>query len=62
MSEKPLSPCIRNCCLDSQDVCLGCCRTLDEILRWAKLTNPQRREIMNGLEARRADRARLRAS
>ena len=56
MSQKALSPCVRNCCLDQDDVCLGCARTLDEILRWSKLSNPERRLIMNELEARRRGR------
>ncbi|MFY7960580.1 MAG: DUF1289 domain-containing protein [Elsteraceae bacterium] len=56
MSQKALSPCVRNCCLDQDDVCLGCARTLDEILRWSKLSNPERQRIMDGLEARRRDR------
>ena len=56
MSQKALSPCVRNCCLDQDDVCLGCARTLDEILRWSKLSNPERQLIMNELEARRRGR------
>ena len=28
------SPCVRNCCLDKKDVCIGCGRTVDEIIRW----------------------------
>ncbi|WP_156302871.1 DUF1289 domain-containing protein, partial [Methylogaea oryzae] len=24
-------PCVRNCCLDSTDICLGCFRALAEI-------------------------------
>ena len=28
------SPCVRNCCLDDDDVCLGCGRLLAEILVW----------------------------
>lgn len=27
-------PCVRQCTLDSQDVCLGCARTLFDILHW----------------------------
>jgi len=30
------SPCIRNCCLDKQDICLGCFRSLDEIMQWGR--------------------------
>lgn len=29
------SPCIRNCCLNTDDVCLGCFRTINEIKKWA---------------------------
>jgi uncharacterized protein len=28
----PASPCIRNCCLDAAEVCLGCGRHLQEII------------------------------
>lgn len=47
---------MRNCCLDQDDVCLGCARTLDEILRWSKLSNPERQLIMDQLETRRRGR------
>ena len=30
------SPCVRNCCLDDRDVCLGCHRTLAQILRFSR--------------------------
>lgn len=30
----PASPCVRSCCLDDNDICLGCGRRLDEILGW----------------------------
>ncbi|EKO3464267.1 DUF1289 domain-containing protein [Vibrio fluvialis] len=35
------SPCIRNCCLDDNDVCLGCFRTLEEILAWTRSSEPE---------------------
>jgi predicted Fe-S protein YdhL (DUF1289 family) len=28
------SPCCRNCCLNMQDVCMGCGRTYQEIIAW----------------------------
>lgn len=28
------SPCVRNCCLDTDDVCMGCGRTISEITGW----------------------------
>ncbi|MGY6274161.1 DUF1289 domain-containing protein [Methylomonas sp. MgM2] len=53
------SPCIRNCCLDKQDVCLGCFRTLREICDWSKAGNEQRREILVNAKHRRLQRTHL---
>lgn len=50
------SPCVRNCCLDEEDVCLGCGRTLDEIRTWSSLEEAKRREILELAEARRRER------
>jgi predicted Fe-S protein YdhL (DUF1289 family) len=43
--ESPLtpSPCVRNCCLDDDDVCLGCGRSLPEIVAWS--TSPEERKL-----------------
>ena len=40
------SPCVRNCCLDDEDVCLGCGRTLAEIRAWTSLAEAQRKEVL----------------
>jgi len=40
------SPCIRNCCLDNTEVCLGCYRSLAEILKWNTATDPEKKEII----------------
>lgn len=40
------SPCVRNCCLDEKDVCLGCFRTMQEIMEWGDASEKRRREIM----------------
>jgi len=47
------TPCIRHCTLDRRDVCIGCRRTLDEIMRWTSMTDAERREIMERLPDRR---------
>ncbi len=39
-------PCIKQCCLDEKDVCLGCFRTLDDMLVWHKSTDSQKHEIL----------------
>lgn len=36
------SPCIKVCHLDVHDVCTGCRRTLDEIVRWSTMSQPER--------------------
>ena len=49
------SPCVRNCCLDDTDVCMGCFRTLREICDWHAASAEQKREILQHCEARRAN-------
>lgn len=34
-------------------VCLGCCRTLDEIMRWSGMSDAERDRVMAGLPQRR---------
>ncbi|HUE91047.1 DUF1289 domain-containing protein [Pseudomonas sp.] len=46
------SPCRRQCCLDERDICLGCGRTLAEILEWGQADSPRRRAICTAAEAR----------
>ena len=46
------SPCVRNCCLDHDDLCLGCFRTLDEILAWGASATPEREAILASATAR----------
>jgi len=55
MTEAPIaSPCVRNCCLDDQDICLGCHRSVEEIIAWGNASNAERRAILE----RAAERAR----
>lgn len=51
------SPCTRQCCLDASDVCLGCGRTLPDILRWHDAGDDERRRIVAEAAERRAARA-----
>jgi len=41
-----LNPCVRNCCLDESDICLGCERSLTEILNWRAASENEKREIL----------------
>ncbi|MGH8105824.1 MAG: DUF1289 domain-containing protein [Arenimonas sp.] len=40
------SPCVRNCCLDENDVCMGCGRHIDEILAWQGSSDTEREAII----------------
>ncbi len=51
--QKIVNPCVRNCCLDDRDVCLGCFRTLEEILTWRSLPKKQREAVLIEAEKRR---------
>lgn len=44
--DKGLSPCVRNCCLDENDICIGCYRSLSEILNWRELPVSEKKVIM----------------
>ncbi|TDJ61745.1 MAG: DUF1289 domain-containing protein [Proteobacteria bacterium] len=49
------SPCVDICQLrEGQDLCRGCYRTIDEIVRWSTMTPIERRRIMNDLSARKS--------
>lgn len=53
------SPCIRNCCLDNNDICLGCFRSLTEITEWA-LVNEEKKQLF--LKIARERKEQMRAS
>lgn len=45
--ERPVaSPCVSVCALDEQDICTGCQRTVDEITRWGRMDNAERRVVL----------------
>lgn len=46
-AERPVrSPCVSICALDEADICVGCQRTVDEIARWGRMTNDERRAVL----------------
>ncbi|MDO9270007.1 MAG: DUF1289 domain-containing protein [Methylobacter sp.] len=50
-----ISPCVRNCCLNDENVCLGCFRSIDEIIQWSDATEQQKQKIINLANARKID-------
>jgi len=55
-SALPASPCVRNCCLDEQDVCMGCGRHINEILAWHQASAEEREVIIAVAEQRLENR------
>ena len=52
VTDKVRSPCVQVCALDENDMCIGCQRTGDEILRWTQMTNDERREVLRNVAVR----------
>ncbi len=46
------SPCVGNCCLDDDDICLGCGRKLDEIVGWADKPETEQQLIIELAKSR----------
>ncbi len=57
-SDNLASPCVRNCCLDDDNVCLGCGRSLDEIVSWSTADDTEKRAILSRSRLRAAERQR----
>jgi predicted Fe-S protein YdhL (DUF1289 family) len=48
------TPCVDVCTLDpARNVCIGCLRTIDEIVAWARFSDDERRRIMRELPDRK---------
>jgi uncharacterized protein len=50
------SPCVRNCCLDVDDVCLGCYRSLSEIVGWTAATDREKTATLMRCRSRYIER------
>lgn len=48
------SPCVSNCCLDHDDVCMGCFRHIDEITGWHSADITRKKQILENTSLRRA--------
>lgn len=44
------SPCINECVLNEDDVCLGCGRKIEEIINWKSMTEEQKERVLERLE------------
>jgi len=48
----PPSPCIDVCKLNENEVCIGCKRTIDEIVKWSAMTPEEQWRVVNALAGR----------
>ena len=48
-------PCTRNCCLNDEDICLGCFRSLEEIKFWGEAVEQERITILKNAKQRREE-------
>lgn len=52
VADKVRSPCISICALDDNDICIGCHRSGDEIFRWTRMDNEERRDVLRKVAER----------
>lgn len=48
-------PCIRQCCLNEEDVCLGCFRTFDDMLQWNKSSSEEKMKMLEMAKERKKE-------
>ncbi|UXD87390.1 DUF1289 domain-containing protein [Thalassolituus hydrocarboniclasticus] len=51
--QESASPCTRNCCLNDQDICMGCYRSLSEILIWQASSAEEKQKILRNCAERK---------
>ena len=56
-SKRLRSPCVSNCCLDDEDICLGCFRHIDEITGWHSASDLQKIEIIEVAKKRASSKS-----
>jgi len=49
------SPCVLNCCLDKDDICLGCYRHIKEIMDWKNLSNHGKKQVLDACATRKKE-------
>jgi predicted Fe-S protein YdhL (DUF1289 family) len=50
----PASPCNQICTLDDDKICLGCKRSMDEIVAWSAMTADAQWAVIRQLEKRKS--------
>ena len=48
-------PCIKKCCLNEDNVCLGCFRTFDDMLQWNKANIEEKTLMLKKAQKRKKE-------
>jgi predicted Fe-S protein YdhL (DUF1289 family) len=55
--ERVKSPCVNVCLMDYRtDLCMGCHRTIHEIMIWQKMSNDEKKATLRSIENERTTR------
>jgi len=46
MNPTIVKPCIRQCCLDKEDICMGCFRSLNDMKIWYKASMEEKSQML----------------
>jgi len=49
------SPCVRNCCLNEADICIGCLRSLEEIKEWGEASEEVKKEVIERIKSQKKE-------
>jgi len=52
--DEVISPCVKKCSLNENNICPECYRSIDEIVSWTDADNLIRRKILEAAKLRRA--------
>ena len=53
IDDRVQSPCIEDCCLNDEKICLGCFRSIGEISQWSQMNDKIRLHVLHKAETRR---------
>ena len=50
-------PCVKRCSLNEEEICLGCFRTFNDMVRWNKASVEEKQEMLNSAKKRKMEHA-----
>jgi hypothetical protein len=53
IDDRVQSPCIENCRLNDEKICMGCYRSIVEITQWQQMNDRMRQDVLHRVETRR---------